>query len=367
MYEVVPYSPGFRPQVVDLQRHLWAGGTVRNAAYLAWKYEQNPYFPDPLIYLALHRGKVVGMRGVFGSCWEAGPSRSIIPCADDFVLAPGHRQRGLVGHIMTAALTDLAARGHGVAFSLSASPITLAGSLASGWRSVGSVREVSRNGRGLSWLRLQGGRGASWLSRRGWRLTPRRWFDPFRRFDRRASSAVPGSTVPVAHAPQPEAMADLVARQPYDGAIRHVRDARYFGWRFGNPLHEYRFLLAGTDRLEGYLVLQAYRLLRGRGVNIVDWEASDLEVRRALLRAAIDWGGFGRLSTWTMSLSSETRAFLQASGFVPAARDRLLRQGPALLVRALDSPAVRGEPMLGARRLMEAAAWDVRMLYSMAG
>ena len=87
-------------------------------------------------------------------------------------------------------------------------------------------------------------------------------------------------------------MADLVARQAYDGRIRHVRDARYLAWRFQNPLHEYRFLLAGGDRLHGYLVLQAYRLSRHGAANIVDWEASDPAVRRALLHAAVEWGGF---------------------------------------------------------------------------
>ena len=367
MYEVVRYAPELRPAIAALQRHLWSGDVARNAAYLAWKYEHNPYLPDPLIYLALHRGKVVGMRGAFGSCWEAGGDRTVVPCVDDFVIAPAHRRRGLVGQIMAVALADLGARGHRVAFSLSASRVTLVGSLAGGWRSVGSVQEVCRRGPVGARLRRQAGRVWGRLARHGWPVSAAHaWLDPFRRLDRAVPRAAAGG-VRCVPTPEPEAMADLVARQPYDGAVRHVRDARYFGWRFANPLHEYRFLLAGTGRLEGYLILQAYRLFPGRGANIVDWEASDPDVREALLRAAIDWGGFGELTTWTMSFSAEIPTLLAAAGFVPARRDRLVRQGPMLLVRAVGGPTNRREPTLGGRPLLDAAAWDLRMLYSMAG
>ena len=367
MHEVRLYGRELRGQVAELQQYLWHGSLARNAAYLEWKYEQNPYLSDPLIYLALDQGTIVGMRGVFGSCWEAGSARFIVPCADDFVIAPAHRRRGLFGRIMSAAVSDLAARGHRVAFSLSAGPVTLAGSLAGGWNAVGSVQEVCWSAPRSS-LRRRAGRAAAWLARRGWsRHLARVWPPPFRRLDRTAPRAPAASAVWCGQHPHPEAMADLVARQPYDGRIRHVRDARYLAWRFANPLHEYRFLLAGAARLEGYLVLQAHRLFPGRGVNIVDWEANDPDVRRALLRGALEWGGFGQVSTWSMSLSGELRDLLKAAGFVPAVRERLVREGPVLLVRALGDAADRRAPILGTRPARDPASWDLRMLYSMAG
>ena len=53
-----------------------------------------------------------------------------MPCADDFVIAPAHRNRGLFGRVMAAMLADLASRGLSCAFSLSPGAVTLAGSLA---------------------------------------------------------------------------------------------------------------------------------------------------------------------------------------------------------------------------------------------
>ena len=136
--------------------------------------------------------------------------------------------------------------------------------------------------------------------------------------------------------------------------------------------YEVRYTSARTrevrsPRLDGYLVLQAHRLFPGRGVNIVDWEADDPDVRRALLRATMEWGGFRQVSTWSMSLSGETRGLLEAAGFVPAVRERLVRQGPVLLVRALGGAADRRALMLGTRPARDPGSWDFRMLYSMAG
>src|SRR4029077_205405 len=117
-----------------------------NTAYLDWKYHRNPYLDDPLICLALHSGRVVGMCGMFGSRWEIGsPAQRLdVPCADDFGIAPEHRNRGLVAQIMTATVDGVAARGYRYAFGLSAGAVTMMASLATGWRGVGSMRAAQR-------------------------------------------------------------------------------------------------------------------------------------------------------------------------------------------------------------------------------
>ena len=152
-YEIVPYRPELVSEVSRLQQHLWRGGARGNRAYLEWKYTRNPYMPRPLVYLALHEGRVVGMRGMYGSCWEAGPAalRQVVPCADDLVIHPAHRNRGLIGQIMRAVLADAEDRGYPVAVSLSAGATTIASSLADGWRAAGPVREMSRVARPTSW------------------------------------------------------------------------------------------------------------------------------------------------------------------------------------------------------------------------
>jgi GNAT superfamily N-acetyltransferase len=143
-YEVVCYEPGRKGQVIELQSHLWSPSVALNTAYFEWKYERNPYVDAPLIFLATHRDRVVGVRGFFGTQWEGGfpTQKSIVPYADDLVIAPEHRNRGLIPKIMASAFEDLATRRYEYAFNLSAGPMTFLSSLAAGWRSAGSMKPM---------------------------------------------------------------------------------------------------------------------------------------------------------------------------------------------------------------------------------
>lgn len=174
--------------------------------------------------------------------------------------------------------------------------------------------------------------------------------------------------VMLSRSPRPREMADLVARLPWGGGIRHVRDADYLAWRFRNPLHEYRFLFWDDGGLQGYLVLQRYLSeCADQGcVNIADWEAADEHIRSGLLEAALTWGHFARLHAWTVGLSDAIHARLRDHGFVRAEAAVRTQSGGPLVCRLGEA-----EPdtpwKLGGRDLLHIADWDLRMLYSMAG
>ena len=69
-YHFTRYQPKYREEIIQLQTALWSPDLALNSAYLAWKYDQNPYLNQPLIYLALQNERVVGMRGLNGAQWE---------------------------------------------------------------------------------------------------------------------------------------------------------------------------------------------------------------------------------------------------------------------------------------------------------
>jgi hypothetical protein len=373
-YEVVRYRLEHKARIALLQTYLWSTDVRLNAAYLEWKYEQNPYLDEPLIYLVEIGGAVVGMRGFFGGRWEAGipPRASLVFCADDLVIAPEHRNRGLLTTIMRTALDDLAVRRRdGFALMLSPGSITVLNSLAAGWKSIGHMAPVQCHSERLGWSQ----RLLAFLGRqRGvWRAAAfaksrmparRERFTRLERNARRRPRALAG--IRLARAPEPEAMARLVARLGYDGRIRHVRDAEYFGWRFRNPLHEYRFLYAGGSDLDGYLVLQRYRTgAEGTRVHISDWEAVDVRTRQALLEAAVTWGEFEQLRTWTASLSEQDREILRRAGFAEKAAGTPA-EWPRVLVQSLRATEA-GEWRLAGQPLLDLLSWDFRMLYAMSG
>ena len=364
-HEIVRYTPDLKGAVLKLQTHLWGPDPALNAAYLEWKYDRNPYLDTPFIHLALCGGRVVGMRGMYGAKWEIGwpPEAFVGPCAGDLVIAPEHRNRGLVARILEAAADDLAERGYRYAFNLSGGLATQLASLTTGWRSLGAVeRATRRSGDSTARDHLRSAEHPSTAEHR-----------PFDSLDEdsvlRRDEA--GGQVSVETAPWPVRMAELVERIGGDGRLRQVRDAEYFAWRYQNPRSLYRFLFWEDSRIEGYLVLQTPAFRTGRPVTIVDWEATDARARAGLLQAAVRWGHFDHLAIWSATLSTAAKAILREAGFRlvdgppsigRARRERASRQ--TVLVAAARRDLSPSDWTVAGRQLLDPAAWDLRAIFS---
>lgn len=383
-YEIVKYSPEFESQIIELQtKYHWGPKVDLNAAYLKWKYDQNPYMKPPrLIYMALCNGQVVGMRGIYGAKWQIGNPPHILPvsCAGDLVIAAEHRNRGLLTKIMRAALDDMANSGYQYVFSLSSIPVTILSSLATGWRSISSLqmlrwRETRK--KGISYrvhkyankipplLSL-----SNFVRRQGSKISMLSSVekpDPFYSLDRNGERLLSkiNPNVTVQQTPKPEEMAELVKRIASDGRIRHVRDQEYFSWRFRNPLSLYRFFFWGATKLEGYLILQKPIYSYYRGISIMDWEATSMQVRTDLLKAAICIGNFDSLSIWSATLPNGARMVLQNLGFkLLEETESTKRYWPTVLVRTVRDEMLKSDWIIANRSLLDLASWDLRMIYS---
>ena len=371
--EIARYRPAHKAQVAALQTLLWSSDPNLNRRYLEWRFEENPYGTEPVIYLAFQGGELVGMRGFYHSRWELGspPEAYSVLVADDAVIVPQHRNRGLATMIMRAAFEDLARSGHQYVFNLSGGVVTVVGSLVMGWKSAGAMEPISLE-TGLNPAR----RARRWLRRtpflRRYAASPflrsARERAPFSRLDR-MSRLWPGGSILVEREPRLDAMSELVTRLGHDGRMRHVRDREFFAWRFRNPVRDYRFLYCGTTRLEGYLVLMSQHPTTPgpNRVKIVDLEATSASVRSELLDAAIDFGRFAELFAWAATLPDEARTYLASRGFRPADLELRAHGCPCVLVRPVSPKSAASPWMLGNCRLTNLADWDMRMLYTMAG
>ena len=160
-------------------------------------------------------------------------------------------------------------------------------------------------------------------------------------------------------------MADLVLSCEDPDSIRLEKNRTFFEWRYQNPLSRYYFLYAGSDQLEGYLVLQERLLKRQHGMRIVDWEATDAATFDRLLSAAITEIDSKRLTIWSATLPSEIQATLLGAGFEPmddTGGSRRYRPGP--LVAAIGDDASRETWRLGDHALTDLANWRLRMVCS---
>jgi GNAT superfamily N-acetyltransferase len=356
-WEFTKYRPNRRDEVLALQRHLWGDDLSTNSRYLAWKYENNPYIAEPLIYLALHNDRVVGMRGVFGSNWKIGSEQLRAAGVGDLVVHPDYTNEGLLRKIMECALEDLACKGYVYLVSLSASPVTYLRSLRMGWELAAPFNTRLRPGL----FSAISDRARALLKRIPvfWRYADKTLLPRFYVFDRGAKLRRFDFPIAIEREPRPEEMATLVERVCEGKRIRHARDVAYFRWRFRNPRSEYRFLFYLDPELQGYLVLQARP--GGHEINIMDWEACDAEIGDCLLRAAVRSARGSALKIW--SATARQNMLLEKSGFAELNETRGIElYRPGALIKRIGKSTKETEDT--ERILLDPGSWDLRMLYS---
>jgi len=66
-YQIVKYSPECKSQILELQKHHWGANEALNAAYLSWKYDQNPYLHRSSNHIS-PRGEHLSGLSTRGSC-----------------------------------------------------------------------------------------------------------------------------------------------------------------------------------------------------------------------------------------------------------------------------------------------------------
>lgn len=367
-FEIARYRPELRPGVVALLHHLVSRNDALNDAYFAWKHEANPYTDEPLAYVALAGDTVVGLRAFQGARWQLGSDGATVfwPSACDFVVAPEHRGNKLFRRIMEFATADLAERGIGRILNWSASPVTQGVSLRTGWRLIGTYdgcgRQSPRARKVERWAERIGQLPLAWrfahvpaalLLKRG-----------FGALDTWCASHAHRSAFAWETQPRPDTMAAIV-RQTKSPRIGHLRDATYYGWRFGNPVSAYRFVFFPEHEPGGFLVLRVARAGDAAQVSVVDWAATGPDVLEAMLTHVLECDVLDGLSLWSAALDAPMTSRLGTWGLAPEAPSpRFPDYRRGLLAFGLegatggDDDALAGECLAGLDR------WDLRPVYS---
>jgi hypothetical protein len=350
-FEIIECDWEHRAEALELLTRLWSTDIDVNRRYWAWKYDRNPAAGGQRVYLARKDGRVVGTRGFIGALWEwdaGGPGATAwAPCAGDTVVARDCESRGVFRAIMDVAQKDLYLAGHRFMFNLSAGATVFLRSLRGGWQRVGSYDPWERAASPFANSSAAG--------------------DPFvgRDGDTEALATSVGSGITVSDQPRAEDMAALVRCVPSSGRIRRVRNAGYYAWRFDNPLSRYRFLYHGDGDLDGFVVVRTGRYKLTDRVTIIDAEAVSPTILNELLDATVRAFGAWNLSIWAVSLEPAIRAHLQSAGFMlKQPKDPQARHSRALLVKATDPSLPPDQWVLGSRRVLDPANWDLRQLWS---
>lgn len=145
-----------------------------------------------------------------------------------------------------------------------------------------------------------------------------------------------------------------------DTRIRHVQDEEYYAWRLENPSSHYRYIFWDDSKLQGYLILQATRFFPHHPVSLVDWCASNDEIRAELVRAAIQLTYGQDLFTWSATLSEGERRIFEDAGFGPLPEGSTNNPWIAAACPVREMPDQ--EWCLGDQRLLDIKNCDFRLL-----
>jgi GNAT superfamily N-acetyltransferase len=366
-YRFEEYSPEYKAQIAALRSRTWGGDLAFSIDYFEWKYEQNPYLTEPHFYVALHEEAVVGMRGFYGSRWQAGQESEswLIPIGGDLAVDLDHRRHKVAARMLAFITEDMARKGYAYLMNLSANTSSRRLQIQSKYPRVAPFRTFQR-GKPRTTLLARGYRRIQrTLLARGYRRIQRtlirhRSVVPFRRFDNWAAN----SRGPIigASAPRISEMGELVLRCGDKSRIHLVRDAAFYQWRFMNPACDYRFIFFEDSRsLEGFLVLQSPKA--GGWTTIIDWEASTPAIWTELVAAAIKSNAKQLKITSTAFTDGQIQS-LQSLGFEPLVEpDSTDNPAPGMLLH-ISSDHDADDPDVGGLRVLDANSWDIRMIAS---
>ncbi len=368
-YKLQRYTPNLWRQICRVHKCLGGRAAVVPPAFLDWKYLRNPFLEQPLIYLALSGSRVVGMRAVFGTCWETGidSQNVVLPVFSDTGLVPEHRDRGLYRELSDYAVEDLRSRGfsHVLSFTPNANNYVVS-VMTMGWRPLGSQESMTRGAPAPASAdgnaptptllkKMRAGTREAGINA-GRRLKAVLCTNAFAALEKKVLCS--NSPLTVSRKPRPQAMANLEPEAGGDKRLRHVRDNAYFSWRFGNPRFRYRFVFWGDKDPGGYMILQ--NTPGRRQVNIVDWEGRDAQIRTKMLEAVIRLGQFRTMSTWGATLSESRIEALERNGFSNTGAS--CGHAERFMIKPL-MPESADARILGCNPLQQ-KNWSLRMIYS---
>jgi GNAT superfamily N-acetyltransferase len=229
---------------------------------LNWKYSENPFLATPSFIVVRHLGEIVGMRGFYGGKWNLAENEAatIQPHADDLIIHPDHRNRGLYWEIHNASLQWAKRNGFRTLVSLSAGQATQQLSLAAGWQEVGDLENIYRSVVTPSTYRplySYARRAKNRFRKIAARSRSNRSSPPSNRSLNKALATIITIKTPRIEV---SSEADYLGMSSLSESARSAefgspRSEVFLRWRLKNPVKKYRFVYWRDSSLRGYVML----------------------------------------------------------------------------------------------------------------
>ena len=100
-------------------------------------------------------------------------------------------------------------------------------------------------------------------------------------------------------------------------------------------------------------------------IGLVDWEATHIQVKAAMLHAALKYGKFESTFLWSATLSQKEKEIHCDVGFKPVKEEKgVAKNYPSVLVFSVRNGSVERDFMINRKNLLHLSDWDLRMIDS---
>ncbi len=294
---MVKYTPGNKEAALELLGLLWTHLSKEDQKQLfEWRYEQNPYSDNPHIYLALTGKEVVAFRAfVMQPFVHPATGRLLTFTPADTIVHPTYRGQGLFKALNGMFFKDMHnhLKQEAIIFNLSSNEESTPANIKEGWQTTNGIKRFALN-----------------FSIRNYVMT--KFFGQKTREPESGFSKT--HFIEITHSPQPAAMALCAERYRDPHKLSHVRDTRYFNWRYALNKNNYLFTyLWQGEEILSYLVMEKrydaqYLLL--------EYACRDGKVLKQAINLTMKKQCIPFLRTW--ALSDDDSSLLSRCGFIPA-------------------------------------------------
>ncbi len=294
---IIKYSSGNKEAALELLSHLWTHLSTEDQKQLfEWRYEQNPYSDSPHIYLAITGKEVIAFRAFVMQPFVRSASKRLLTFTPaDTIVHPKHRGKGLFKALNSFFWEEMRddLKEETIIFNLSSNDESTPANLKQGWQTTNGFKRFALKFSLPNFVITK--------------FLAHRKKEPGLAFSKKY-------IIESGHALRPDAMALCAEKYRNTDTFSHVRDTKYFKWRYALKMNNYMFAYLWQDEeLLAYLVIEKrsdtqYLLL--------EYISRDSKTLKMVLNVVMKKHGIPFLRTWV--LSDHDNALLRKCGFIPA-------------------------------------------------
>jgi len=237
--QIIKYSEIYKEDVISLLQYIWTGMSEnKRRQRFEWRYLNNPYQKQPLVYLAILDGKVVGFRPYVVQKFKLNNQIFTVFSNADTIVHPEHQGKG-VFKILIQKFFNIEYPENSIVLNLSSNLKSTKGSVKEGLVPTNGIKTFSYK---ISLFGL-----VKTLIQK--RKIPH-FFLPL-------TVSSKGYHISISQSLDSDIISAFVEKNRNPNLLTNIRDKAFYDWRYAYDAEKFYYVYCyNKDGLQGYLILK---------------------------------------------------------------------------------------------------------------